>query len=136
MLSICRVQCLQSCTAKLVSAISVLQSLQQYFTLMFAYPRDPSIKQCLFCPSKCLRAAKATLVPLFSTVSSSDASLSQHSAVPCWAQLSLAVQNRGNFYAHEAGVTVNPAAFDGDETVLDETCVLPLQPPQIKVKLS
>lgn len=88
-----------------------------------AHPRDPSIIHCLYCLSNCLTAAKTTLFP-----SSSHFHLTSPSLVLCRARLCSAVQNQRNLYAQEAGISVNPAAFDGDETVLDEACILQPQP--------
>lgn len=80
-------------------------------------------------PIKMFNNSKNKSLSFFKTFLSCNVSLTKHRALLCWALLCSAVQNQGNFYAQEVGSSVNPAAFDRDETVLDEACwILPLQP--------
>lgn len=78
---------------------------------------------------KLLNGSKNNSFPFFNTFSSSGVSLIKNCAVLSWIMFSSS-EPVEFFKTQEAGGSVNPAAFDGDETVLDEACILLPQPPK------
>lgn len=81
--------------------------------------------RCLYCPSNCLTAAKAALSLSPPPLLSFYVSLTKRCVV--LDSIMFSSLEPGEFLSSVGGCSVNPTAFDGDETVLDEACILPAQ---------